>query len=161
MASNVTTRVDIQDIELGTPFHPPTNFRFPTKTYGSRNRCCQHSWFTECSFLHYDIELDAVFCHTCQRAVREKKIRSSTRSDQAFVRFILILNRYKPTLHCSSRLDFQTGKMDWQKLEVMLDLSTTKKQTKLFLFYPNRPRTLVSSLILAMPAENLEIERYF
>jgi len=51
--------------------------------------------------------------------------------------------------------------MDWQKLEVMLDLSTTKKQTKLFLFYPNRPRTLVSSLILAMPAENLEIERYF
>ena len=70
-STNVTTRVDI---ELDKPFHPPTTFRFPTRSYGLRNRSCQHSWFTEFSFLHYDIELDAVFCHTCQKAIREKKI---------------------------------------------------------------------------------------
>ena len=111
-STNVTTRVDI---ELDKPFHPPTTFRFPTRSYGLRNRSCQHSWFTEFSFLHYDIELDAVFCHTCQKTIREKKIRSSARSDQAFVSLLLSINRFI-NQHCIAafnwifKLERWTGK---------------------------------------------------
>lgn len=70
------------------PFHPPSSFRFPTRKYGLRDRSCQHSWFSEFDFLHYDIEVDALFCHTCQRAVREGKVRSLKRPDQAFLSLV-------------------------------------------------------------------------
>ena len=78
MASSTTSCVD-------KPFHPSSSFKFPTRKYGSRDRCCQHSWFSEFDFLHYDIAHDALFCRTCQRAVAEGKIRSSKRVDNAFV----------------------------------------------------------------------------
>ena len=67
------------------PFCPPSSFKFPTRRYGARDRSCQHSWFKDFDFLHYDIALNALFCHTCQRAVAEKKILSSKRINNAFV----------------------------------------------------------------------------
>ena len=75
MASMSSTTNEIARVDK--PFHPPSSFRFPTRKYGSRDRSCQHSWFNEFDFLHYDIESDVLFCHTCQRAVREGKICSS------------------------------------------------------------------------------------
>ena len=80
MASTSTALVHVDK-----PFHPPSSFRFPTQKYGLRDRSCQHSWFSEFDF---DIESDALFCHTCQRAVREEKIRSSKGPDQAFVSLV-------------------------------------------------------------------------
>ena len=45
MVSASTERAD-------KPHHPPSSFKFPTRKYGSRDRSCQHSWFSEFDFLH-------------------------------------------------------------------------------------------------------------
>ena len=65
-------------------FCPPLSL-FPMRRYEARNRSCPHSWFKDFDFLHYDIALDALLCHTCQKAVAEKKILSSKRIDNAFI----------------------------------------------------------------------------
>ena len=79
----VSTSVACMSVDK--PFRPPSSFKFPTRRYGARDRSCQHSWFKDFDFLHYDIVLDVLFCHTCLRALAEKKILSSKRIDNAFV----------------------------------------------------------------------------
>ena len=63
-------------------------------------------------------------------------------------------------MHCSS-----TGFSNWKdglvKIRSHVRSKHHKEANEALLFYPNRLRTLVSSLILAIPAENLEIEGYF
>ena len=67
------------------PFHPARSFVFPKRTIGRVTRYCQRSWFDKYPFLHYDVDEDAVFCHTCMLAVEQKKIRKAKRGDTAFV----------------------------------------------------------------------------
>ena len=68
------------DKTQGKTFCLPLSFKLPTRRYGARDRSCQHSWFKDFDFLHYDIVLNALFCHTCQKAVAERKILSSRES---------------------------------------------------------------------------------
>ena len=62
-------------------FYPPLSL-FPMRRYEARDRSCQHSWFKDFDFLQ---ALDALLCHTCQKAVAEKKILSSKKIDNAFI----------------------------------------------------------------------------
>ena len=61
---NETEDLDI----LGERHHPALNFKFPQKLINGVNRRCQHSFFEEHKWLHYDVKNDSVFCYTCRRA---------------------------------------------------------------------------------------------
>lgn len=50
------------------PFHPPSNFKFKV----TDDRTCHSNWFQEWTWLHYDEEKDAVFCHICASAIQQK-----------------------------------------------------------------------------------------
>ena len=52
----------------------PRNLSFPSKSYGNRNRSFQSGWFDHHPWLHYVESLDAVFCHTCIKAVASNLI---------------------------------------------------------------------------------------
>ena len=58
------------------PFHSSVSFAFPKRKFGSRYRSCQSQWFQEFTFLHYDVEIDAVFCHTGVKAIVTIEVRS-------------------------------------------------------------------------------------
>ena len=52
------------------PHHPSKDFMFPKTKFGSRNpRFCQHNWFDNYPWLHYDIEKDCVVCFYCMKNV--------------------------------------------------------------------------------------------
>ena len=36
------------------PYRPPKSFTFPKTKIGDRSRSCQHQWFDEFPWLHYD-----------------------------------------------------------------------------------------------------------
>ena len=50
-------------------YHPSKDFVFPKTKFGSRNRPCQHNWFDNYPWLHYDIKKDCVFCFYCMKNV--------------------------------------------------------------------------------------------
>ena len=77
-----TTSATISETE---PFHPGRKFIFPKRRFGARERSCQAQWFIDFPFLHYDVDKDVVFCHTCLTAVEQKKILHSKHPDAAFV----------------------------------------------------------------------------
>ena len=54
------------------PFHPPANFRFPSKQVGDKKRSAQHQWFQKWAWLTYDVTLDTVFCFPCKKAYQKK-----------------------------------------------------------------------------------------
>ena len=64
----------------------PRNLSFPSKSYGNRNRSFQSGWFDRHPWLHYVESLDAVFCHTCIKAVASNLI-SSGNADSVFTRY--------------------------------------------------------------------------
>ena len=64
----------------------PRNLSFPYKSYGHRNRSFQSGWFDRHPWLHYVESLDAVFCHTCIKAVASNLI-SSENADSVFTRY--------------------------------------------------------------------------
>ena len=43
------------------------DFLFPKTKFRSRNRFCQHNWFDNYLWLHYDIEEDCVFRFSCMK----------------------------------------------------------------------------------------------
>ena len=59
---------------MDEPLHSSVGFAFPKQKFGSRYCSCQSQWFQEFSFLHYDVEMDVVFCYTCVKAATQKKI---------------------------------------------------------------------------------------
>lgn len=70
------------------PYHPAATFSFPKRTFGVKKpvKCAARSqWFKTWSFLHYDEATDAVFCHICVAAVRQRKIKASHNVSNAFV----------------------------------------------------------------------------
>ena len=67
--------------------HQPLDFPFPKWAFEkntSMYRSCQASWFHSWTWLHYDKAKDAVLCHWCSKAVKERKLKPGT-SDTAFV----------------------------------------------------------------------------
>ena len=71
-------------------FHPGTSFVCPKRSFGSGanivKRSFRSNWCEEFSWLHYDIRLDAAFCHVCMTASHGKKLMASTRRDPAFIK---------------------------------------------------------------------------
>ena len=70
------------------PHERDTGYKFPKCSLGKKtvvNRSFQHSWFLKGLFLHYNELNDIVYCHTCLCMFKEKKARSSTKADQAFI----------------------------------------------------------------------------
>ena len=73
--------------EIGDKPHQP-NISFPKREFGKTNtvkRSFQWQWFSKWQWLHYDIERDLAFCHTCVQAVKTGKIKSLGTGDLAFV----------------------------------------------------------------------------
>ena len=50
-----------------TQYRQKADFRFPKRIIGNRERPCQHQWFDEFKWFHYDIRKDAVFCYYCMK----------------------------------------------------------------------------------------------
>ena len=71
---------------LGDRPNQPRNLSFPSKSYGNRNRSFQSGWLDRHPWLHHVESLDAVFCHTCIKAVASKLI-SSGNADNVFTRY--------------------------------------------------------------------------
>ena len=71
---------------LGDRPNQPRNLSFPLKSYGNRNRSFQLGWFDRHPWLHYVESLDAVFCHTCIKAVASNLIASGN-TDNVFMRY--------------------------------------------------------------------------
>ena len=64
--------------------YQPKNFKFPTKSFGSKNptkRSFQTAWFESFKWLHYDERRDAAYCHTCLKALQSGILTSSIRFD--------------------------------------------------------------------------------
>ena len=59
------------EIVIAEKYYPSENFALPKSVVGKQQRSCQHHWFKEFTWLHYDIETDSVLCFLCVRA--EKK----------------------------------------------------------------------------------------
>ncbi len=79
---------DVMEDVPETPHQPSPSFIFPKRWFGKTNivkRSFQHCWFEKWPFLHYKESSDVVFCHTCLRMFKEKKAKSATKADQAFV----------------------------------------------------------------------------
>ncbi|XP_068735601.1 zinc finger MYM-type protein 1-like [Montipora capricornis] len=68
--------------------YQPKNFKFPAKTFGSKNqtkRSFQTAWFERFKWLHYDERRDAAYCHTCLKALHSGMLTSSI-ADPAFTK---------------------------------------------------------------------------
>ena len=59
--------VDVNNVgkDSFVQFHPDKSFKFPKTTIRNRNRRCQHQWFEDFKWLHYDMERDCVLCFYC------------------------------------------------------------------------------------------------
>lgn len=92
MATGLATLPVITEDVPETPHQPGPQFSFPRRSFGKKtvlNRSFQHAWFLKWPFLHYKESSDTVYCHTCLRMFKEKKAKTSTKADQAFVSFNL------------------------------------------------------------------------
>ena len=76
------------------PHHPEESFKFPKRSFGKTKideLSFQPSWFVKWPFLHYDEVADRVFCHTCMKAFKEKKMKTTKKGDPSFVLCILVM----------------------------------------------------------------------
>ena len=65
--------------------HPSKDFVFPKTKFGSRNTgSCQHIWFDNYPWLHYDIEKDCVVCFYCMKNVSKLTAEKKT-AETAFI----------------------------------------------------------------------------
>ena len=79
---------DILEDVPETLHQPNSSFNFPKRSFGKTNvvkRSFHHIWFQKWPFLHYKESSNVVYCHTCLRMFKEKKAKTSTKADQAFV----------------------------------------------------------------------------
>ena len=67
---------------------PGPDFIFPKRSFGKKSvipGSYQHSWFSKLPFLHYNEAEDTVVCHSCMKVFKEKKNKTFTYADLAFV----------------------------------------------------------------------------
>ena len=64
---NSTDFVDVNNVgtDCFVQFRPDKSFKFPKTTIGNRDRGCQHQWFEDFKWLHYDMERDCVLYFYC------------------------------------------------------------------------------------------------
>ena len=43
-----------ETVHADKPFHPTREYVFPKSSIGKRDRSCQHNWFKDYPWLHYD-----------------------------------------------------------------------------------------------------------
>ena len=56
-------------LRLGNdPYHPPIQFEFPKRLMSGINRSAQHVWFQKYPWLHYEEQLDKLFCYYCAKS---------------------------------------------------------------------------------------------
>jgi len=68
--------------------HHPKNFSFPKRSFGKAKpvQCsAQSQWFKAWPLLHYDESQDVVFCHTCVKAIKLDRMKTSNNTATAFV----------------------------------------------------------------------------
>ena len=68
---------------LSCQYRPPKSFIFPKTTFGNRERRCQHQWFEDYNWLHYDEKKDCVFCYICMK--HHKKMSAEHNKDLAYI----------------------------------------------------------------------------
>ena len=71
---------------LDIPFRPPVTFTFPKCKFSETKwvkSLCQCSWFSKWKWLHYNKDKDAVFCHVCVSALKQKMQTSC--NDPSFI----------------------------------------------------------------------------
>ena len=72
---------------LPEQFKPTKEFIFPRRQFGSneisRGFCAE--WCDSFTWVHYDVNKDAAFCHLCMRCETENKFLASTKRDPAFI----------------------------------------------------------------------------
>ena len=73
------------EIVLAEKYHPPENFVFPKSVVGKQQRSCQYHWFKKFTWLHYDIETDAVLCFLCLRAEKKEYLTGELSKEQAYI----------------------------------------------------------------------------
>ena len=60
------------------PYHPAPQSALPYRSYSQSEkgtcRCCRTAWFKNWRWLHYQANTDTVFCHTCCKALKTKKV---------------------------------------------------------------------------------------
>ena len=81
-----STLEDVRDLP-DTPFQP-CPYKFPSRSFGKTspvNRSFQPGWFHRFQWIHYDSGMDAAFCFSCCKAVKQGKVRLSGLSEQSFV----------------------------------------------------------------------------
>ena len=64
-------------------FRPDKSFKFPKTTIGNRNRRCQHQWFEDFKWLHYDMERDCVLCFYC--FTHEYQLTAEHKKEPAYI----------------------------------------------------------------------------
>ena len=67
---------------------PGPGFIFPKCLFGKKSvipGSYQHSLFSKWPFLHYNEAEDTVICYSCMKMFKEKKNKTSTKADPAFV----------------------------------------------------------------------------
>ena len=68
---------------------PSTPDFFPKAAFWEQKKCSfQAQWLAKWPFLHYDEAHDVVFCYTCVKAFKQRKILSSHNAASAFVSYI-------------------------------------------------------------------------
>ena len=66
----------------------PREFKFPSPHFGKEEeagRTFQPHWFDKYSWIHYDQDSDAAFCHVCINALKKNMI-SSNKAEDAFTK---------------------------------------------------------------------------
>ena len=63
--------------------HPKKCFVFPKTKSGKRERSCQHIWFENFRWLHYDVVNDSVFCFYCM--THKRKLTAEHNKDDAYI----------------------------------------------------------------------------
>ena len=82
--------------EVPDSLHQPDSaFRFSKHAFGKTSvvhRAFQHSWFEKWPFLHYNEENVVAYCHTCLLMFKEKKAKTTTKADPAFVSVAILIS---------------------------------------------------------------------
>ena len=87
-ATNSENTINIPHLEF-TPasstsqYRPQDSFQFPKRLIGNRERRCQHQWFKEFKWLHYNVKNNCVFCYYC--VSHDSKLTAEHNKDPAYI----------------------------------------------------------------------------
>ena len=81
-SSSSSTSKTIKPTKI-TRFRPNENFKFPGTKIGERRRRCQHQWFDDFKWLHYNNDKDSLLCTYCVNHF--DKLTSENNKELAFI----------------------------------------------------------------------------